>query len=1050
MTHDASSAVGPDRDPLTDPLLRDVPEAEGHKILDDRYVLFDVLGRGGMGVVYRGHHLGLDLEVAIKCLDPSLVRHDAQLVVRFEREAKAAARIKDSHVVAVRDVARASGLHYISMDFVAGENARQRVHRKGPLAIGEALAIALGGARGLAAAHEAGLVHRDVKPDNILISTDGEVKLADLGLAKLSGDSDMTMTGVGMGTPRYMSPEQFEDAKQVGTRADVYSLGATLFFLLVGEDGIDGETPANVWRKVCDGEFPSARARRPDVPASLDAFIVRCIAKEPAHRPADGSALVAELLSVMESLGLPQHNPLDDELADAQAGPTLLNVALVSPPPQQTLLRIQASLAGGVQTPLPSGESAVPGQDAGLSAGVEAMETLAPAPPPRPMAPVDGPWFTRRPLQVCMLALVLLAAFGWFLVGDDGDTRTAPTTPAIAAGGEPLTDSQGTSSSASSGVTSEPSPEGRLDLEPRPALITGRVIDNSGAPKPGAMVEVFTFAGTEQLNRLKFSGLSTRTDASGRFVASGVPTDRPLLLIAHADGTAPVYLDCPAVSAGREHDLGDMQLTLGSALSGFVRDSAGQALPGALVEVFDERTIGGGPSGRRLIATTRAGSLGGYHVEHLADRALIVSASLAGHTRMTSAVAKPQKQGWQSLLAAKANSNDTGRHQNFTLWKADQALGGRVVSPDGTGIAGVEIRLTHQSSPWAKTFYSATTLTTAQGVFDFDGVPERPFDVSVSASDGYIEETVQLEASRTDHLITLQPALTLRGQLKATGEMPDTYRVTVEPILFSGARLCADGGERSRTYTSNDPPGSFAFDGLAPGGYNVRVEAPQYAAGEKANIVLTPATEFGEVSISLERGAELRGLVMMKGNPESPVSRGRVELRSVDWDPAMPLEQLIPTPPLEGLAVELGKDGRFHLQHIPAGEYVVTVISEAAPPLHIRHVAVMNEQVVDLGILGLSQGGSVSGRVMGADGEPAAGARVTLTCAGSHLSSVTTLVDGSFQSSQLPPGTYDIYAAPSGPFEALLWHATDTVLVKDGREVSNVVLSLGERDRSDP
>ncbi|MFT7463744.1 MAG: serine/threonine protein kinase, partial [Pseudohongiellaceae bacterium] len=185
----------PPRDLRTDPLLRDVPDGEGHKVLDGRYVLFEVLGRGGMGVVYRAHHLGLDVEVAIKCLDPSLAHGDEQFVLRFEREARAAARVKNAHVVAVQDVSWASGLHYIAMEFVAGENARQRVQRKGGLALGEALAIALGASRGLAAAHSAGLVHRDVKPDNILVSCTGEVKIADLGLAKFADDGGMTATG---------------------------------------------------------------------------------------------------------------------------------------------------------------------------------------------------------------------------------------------------------------------------------------------------------------------------------------------------------------------------------------------------------------------------------------------------------------------------------------------------------------------------------------------------------------------------------------------------------------------------------------------------------------------------------------------------------------------------------------------------------------------------------------------------------------------------------------------------------------------------------------
>ena len=325
-------------DPKTDPLLSSLPEHEGFKVLDGRYVIFDVLGQGGMGVVYRGKHLGLGLQVAIKCLDPVLARRDPQFVMRFEQEARAAARVDDPNVVRVHDVASSSGLYYMSMQYVQGENARQRVQRKGRLSIAEALTIGIGAARGMTAAHSAGLIHRDIKPDNILISTTGEVKLADLGLAKVEGDSGMTYSGATMGTPRYMPPEQYDDAKRVAPNADVYGMGATLYYLLVGEDGIDGKTLPEVLKQVGSLPFPRVRAKRPEVDEALDELIARCVEKDPALRPVDGT----ELLAALEPFAVPGQGDLSDE----QAQPTLLGVSMVSPPPEQTLLRIQMSLAG--------------------------------------------------------------------------------------------------------------------------------------------------------------------------------------------------------------------------------------------------------------------------------------------------------------------------------------------------------------------------------------------------------------------------------------------------------------------------------------------------------------------------------------------------------------------------------------------------------------------------------------------------------------------------------------------------------------------------------
>ena len=156
------------------------------------------------------------------------------------------------------------------MEYVQGEDARRRVLRKGQLAIPEAVQIALGASRGLSAAHDAGLVHRDVKPDNVMIAVDGTVKLADLGLAKVvDSDTGLTHTGVTLGTPLYMPPEQFEDSKRVGPAADTYSLGASLYFLLTGAEGIERGSYRQVQRQVMELPFPDPRKQRPEVSEEL-------------------------------------------------------------------------------------------------------------------------------------------------------------------------------------------------------------------------------------------------------------------------------------------------------------------------------------------------------------------------------------------------------------------------------------------------------------------------------------------------------------------------------------------------------------------------------------------------------------------------------------------------------------------------------------------------------------------------------------------------------------------------------------------------------------
>ena len=323
-------------DPRVDPILRDVPEEAGAKLLDRRYEIEISLGRGGMGAVYRARHRTLGRTVAIKVLDPGLVRASDEAVKRFHREANAAERVRAENVVEVQDVSEAHGLHYIVMEFVEGENARQRVARKGTLAIDEAVTIALGAARGLSAAHRAGLVHRDVKPGNVLIAKDGRVKLADLGLAK-DHDLDMTLSlsGRAMGTPRYMPPEQFQNAKGVRATADVYSLGATLYFLLTGRDGFQSKDPFEAHDDARLTAFPDPRELRPDVPAPLAGLIEHCTRKDPAERPT--SALEVVLL-LQDALG-----PVPTSLADDEAG-SQYSDELVSPPPPAHAVSVELTL----------------------------------------------------------------------------------------------------------------------------------------------------------------------------------------------------------------------------------------------------------------------------------------------------------------------------------------------------------------------------------------------------------------------------------------------------------------------------------------------------------------------------------------------------------------------------------------------------------------------------------------------------------------------------------------------------------------------------------
>ena len=317
-------------DLLKDSLLSEVPASDDGKILDP-CLLTEKLGEGGMGSVYRGRHLRFDIDVAVKCLKPSLAEENPDLVTRFQREAKVAAGISSENLIRVFDVNSAHGLHYMVMEFVEGEDLRRRVTRKGALDEREAGAIILAAARGVSAAHRQGVVHRDIKPDNILISTRGEVKVADLGLARAAEAIDTLKTGTRtvMGTPSYMPPEQFESAALVGPPGDVYALGATLYFLLSGEDGIERGSLVEVMRRVCLDPFPSLADKRPDLPA-LDALIRRATDHDPARRFADAESFERALQEIVD----PAERATLHDAAAKGATPTMVS----PPPPRKTAL----------------------------------------------------------------------------------------------------------------------------------------------------------------------------------------------------------------------------------------------------------------------------------------------------------------------------------------------------------------------------------------------------------------------------------------------------------------------------------------------------------------------------------------------------------------------------------------------------------------------------------------------------------------------------------------------------------------------------------------
>jgi len=275
-------------------------------VLDGRFQVEKTLASGASGDVYEAQHLALGHRVAIKILRPGIPETADIRRERFLREARVAARIRSDHVVRVFDfVAPEQGPTYIVMELLHGETLAERLGRTGRLSCTEAVEFVVQAAKPLAQMHDEGIVHRDVKPSNLFLERDADgkerLKLLDFGVAAFQApvarpDSSLTWSEMIVGTPRYMAPEQIASSKHVDARADVWALGVTLYELLSGAPPFDGTTVLAVLNQIEHQEPMPLTARRPDVPAELAALVHRCLAKDPASRPADARALVDALV----------------------------------------------------------------------------------------------------------------------------------------------------------------------------------------------------------------------------------------------------------------------------------------------------------------------------------------------------------------------------------------------------------------------------------------------------------------------------------------------------------------------------------------------------------------------------------------------------------------------------------------------------------------------------------------------------------------------------------------------------------------------------------
>jgi CheY-like chemotaxis protein len=275
----------------------EAPSLPPGELFAGRYEILEEVGGGGMGMVYRARDRELDEQVAVKVLRRELV-HDPALVERFKLEIRLARHITDKHVVRTYDIGEWDDRYYLTMEFVEGITVRELLDSRGRLEIGATLAIATQLAQSLVAAHEQGVIHRDIKPQNLLLDATGVLKVMDFGVARLAtGQSHLTEVGMIVGTPAYMAPEQML-SETVDERTDLYAAGAVLFECLTGRTPFEAETVVALIAKQLRDDPPAPSALNPDVPPPLSELVRRLLSRQRENRPASAANLLTLLSEV--------------------------------------------------------------------------------------------------------------------------------------------------------------------------------------------------------------------------------------------------------------------------------------------------------------------------------------------------------------------------------------------------------------------------------------------------------------------------------------------------------------------------------------------------------------------------------------------------------------------------------------------------------------------------------------------------------------------------------------------------------------------------------
>jgi len=391
---------------LTDPLLG--------RVVDGRYEIRELVAMGGMATVYLAFDRRLEREVALKAMHQPLVDDAAsrEFVARFRREAKSSARLTHPGIVHVYDQGVDGELSYLTMEYVRGENLRSRIAHEGTLTVGEALALTDVILDALAAAHRLGLVHRDVKPENVLIDSDGRARITDFGLARAVNESTPLSEAVIMGSPGYLAPELLSFGESTPA-TDVYAAGVMLFEMVTGRHPFTGDSPIAIAARHVHEDIPTPSSFAPWLPTEFDDLVGALSARDPDERPADAAAA----LVLVRSTRILMDDPTLDKRADPPSG----SVAISADPDATTVLPHPAA---GATVALPIGigrrfEPVGAGTDLMIDDDPEALE---------PEAPQRRAWWWVAAFVAVAIAIGAIALWWYNAIGPGAFTTIPPVT----------------------------------------------------------------------------------------------------------------------------------------------------------------------------------------------------------------------------------------------------------------------------------------------------------------------------------------------------------------------------------------------------------------------------------------------------------------------------------------------------------------------------------------------------------------------------------------------------------------------------------------------